>query len=69
MVKTPSTMLELGSSAPDFNLPNTNPEHGGDTVSLTQCGGYQALLVVFMCNHCPYVIHIVEKLAEIYTLT
>ncbi len=65
MVKTPSTTLELGSSAPDFNLPNTNPEHGGETVSLAQLGDSKALLVVFMCNHCPYVIHIIETLVDV----
>lgn len=64
MVKTPSTALELGSSAPDFSLPNTHPEYGGDTVSLSQLRGHKALLVVFMCNHCPYVIHIIEALVE-----
>lgn len=58
-------MLELGASAPDFDLLNTNPDYGGDTVSLTQCRGHKALLVVFMCNHCPYVIHIVEKLVQV----
>lgn len=62
MVKTPSTKLELGSSAPDFNLSNTCPDYGGATVSLSQFQDDKALLVVFMCNHCPYVLHIIEGL-------
>ena len=65
MVETPSTQLELGSAAPDFSLPNTNPEYGGDTVSLSQFRDHAALLVVFMCNHCPYVIHIIESLVAV----
>ena len=65
MVKTPSTQLELGSGAPAFNPPNTNREYGGDTVSLPQLGDHAALLVVFMCNHCPYVIHIIESLVAV----
>lgn len=65
MVTTPSTEIQSGSSAPDFNLPNMNPDHGGDTVSLVDFDRCDALLVVFMCNHCPYVIHIVDKLAEL----
>lgn len=57
--------LELGSAAPDFNLPNTNPDQGGDAVSLSDFKDSKALLIVFMCNHCPYVIHIIAKLVEV----
>ena len=57
--------LELGSAAPDFSLPNTNPGCGGDTVSLSDYQQSSALLIVFMCNHCPYVIHIISKLVEV----
>ena len=56
MAQTPSTMLELGTVAPDFNL----PEPGGKTVSLSDFHG-NPLLVVFSCNHCPYVLHILES--------
>lgn len=59
MVKTASTMLPLGSHAPDFSLPNVD----GTMVSLSEFSG-QPLLVVFMCNHCPFVIHIRDKFAE-----
>jgi peroxiredoxin len=53
MVKTASTMLPLGSIAPDFALPNVD----GNSVSRRDYAG-KPLLVVFMCNHCPFVIHI-----------
>lgn len=59
MVKTASTMLPLGTQAPDFSLPNVD----GSTVSRTQFAG-KPLCVIFMCNHCPFVIHIRAALAE-----
>jgi len=58
MAKTPSTMLELGTPAPDFSLPDTD----GKTISLKDFAG-KPLLVVFICNHCPYVVHIRKELA------
>jgi peroxiredoxin len=61
MALTPSTMLALGTSAPDFRLPDTN----GKTVSLADFKDAPALLVVFMCNHCPYVKHIRAGLAAL----
>lgn len=61
MARTLSTMLELGTRAPDFNLPDTN----GNQVSLQDFGNAKGLLLVFMCNHCPYVKHIQHKLAEV----
>src|SRR5271163_4333847 len=61
MALTPSTMLPLGTSAPDFQLPDTN----GKLVSLADFKNAPALLVVFMCNHCPYVIHIRAGLAQL----
>jgi peroxiredoxin len=61
MVLTPSTMLPLGTKAPAFSLPNVD----GSTVSLADFGGAKALLVVFMCNHCPYVIHVAPELAKL----
>lgn len=58
MVRTASTMLPLGTTAPPFSLPNTE----GNTVSLDQFAGSKAVLVIFMCNHCPFVKHIAEQL-------
>ena len=51
MVKTASTMLQLGTLAPDFSLVNID----GRTVSKSDFAGRPALLVMFICNHCPYV--------------
>ena len=59
MVKTASTMLPLGSAAPGFSLPNVD----GQTVSDSDFAG-KPLLVVFMCNHCPFVIHLRDHLAK-----
>jgi peroxiredoxin len=61
MVKTASTMLPLGSQAPDFSLPDTN----GNTVALGDFQDAPALLVIFMCNHCPFVKHIAGELARL----
>ena len=61
MAVTPSTMLPLGTQAPDFSLLDTE----GKTVSLDDFKDAPALLVVFMCNHCPYVIHVREGLAQL----
>jgi len=60
MVKTASTMLPLGTKAPDFSLTNAV---NGKKVSLRDFEGKRALLVIFMCNHCPFVKHIAEGLA------
>jgi peroxiredoxin len=59
MVLTPSIMQELGMSAPAFRLPNTE----GKIVALDDFGDAPAFLIVFMCNHCPYVKHIGSGLA------
>lgn len=59
MALTPSVMLELNTPAPDFRLPDTE----GRLVSLNDFKDAKALLVVFMCNHCPYVKHIRAGLA------
>ena len=59
MARTESTMLELGTQAPDFSLPDTT----GKLVTLADFEDANGLLVVFMCNHCPYVIHIRDALA------
>ncbi len=65
MAATESTMLELGVRAPDFELPNTNPAVGAKTVSLVDYAGSKALLVMFVCNHCPYVIHLRSALVAL----
>ena len=56
MAVTPSTMLPLGTEALPFALPDTE----GKMVALTDFDGAKALLVVFMCNHCPFVKHILD---------
>jgi peroxiredoxin len=61
MAETPSTMLALGTKAPHFRLPDPY----GKWVSLDDFKDAPAVLVVFMCNHCPYVKHIQSKLAEV----
>lgn len=57
MSETPSTMLDIGTSAPDFLLPEPA---SGKTVGLADFEG-RPLLVVFSCNHCPYVLHILDS--------
>ena len=61
MVKTASTMLDIGTPAPDFSLPNVD----GKTVSLADFKGKPALLVMFICNHCPFVKHVADQLARL----
>ena len=65
MSATESTMLALGTSAPDFSLPNTNPAYPQETVSLADFSQAKALLVMFVCNHCPYVIHLRSAIVEL----
>lgn len=55
-------MLPLGTPAPDFSLPDTE----GNVASLSDFAGVRALLVVFACNHCPFVVHVRKELANIY---
>ncbi len=61
MVRTLSTMQPLGSPAPDFSLIDTE----GKTVSLADFRGPKGLLIVFMCNHCPYVKHVADPLKQL----
>jgi peroxiredoxin len=58
MVKVESTMLPLGSPAPEFNLPDID----GQMVSSQDYAG-RPLLVMFICNHCPFVVHVRDALA------
>src|SRR5262245_3788259 len=60
MALTPSTMLPLGTTALDFRLQDTN----GKMVSLADFKEARALVVAFICNHCPYVKHIRAGLAQ-----
>ena len=61
MAATPSTMVALGATAPAFRLPDTTSDR---TVSLDDLEG-DALLVMFICNHCPFVKHVRSQLAAI----
>ena len=61
MAATNSTMLALGTSVPNFSLPDTE----GNIVSAADFKGAPALLVIFMCNHCPFVKHILNDLVEL----
>ncbi len=61
MVKTESTMMPLGTEAPDFELPDTD----GRVVSLRRdLSGQNGVVVAFICNHCPFVKHIRDELAR-----
>jgi peroxiredoxin len=62
MALTESTMLELGTTAPDFALPDVVT---GKTVRLEELRGQKALLVMFICAHCPYVQHVEKGLAAL----
>lgn len=62
MAITLSTMMELGTLAPDFTLLNTV---SGKKVSLSDLKSEKATVVVFICNHCPYVLHLNTKLVEV----
>jgi peroxiredoxin len=61
MARTPSTMLPLGTVAPAFHLPDTDSQ----LVSLSDFVDRPALLVMFICNHCPFVKHLRSALAEL----
>jgi peroxiredoxin len=61
-VAVPSTMLALGTKAPDFELPDVVSSR---TVSIRDFDRKQALLVMFICRHCPYVRHVRSELARL----
>jgi peroxiredoxin len=61
MAQTPSNMLPLGTSAPAFSLPDAN----GALHSLGDAKNSPATLVMFICNHCPFVIHVADELARL----
>ena len=62
MARTPSNMLPLGTTAPDFSLYDTV---SGNTLSLNELKGEQATVVMFICNHCPFVIHVNKQLVKV----
>ena len=62
MALTESTMLELGTQAPEFSLPDVVL---GKTFSLKNFSNKKGLLVLFICQHCPYVQHVKEELARL----
>ena len=62
MAKTLSNMLPLGTPAPDFRLPDTVSGH---TLSYADIAGSQATLVMFICNHCPFVKHVQDELVRL----
>jgi peroxiredoxin len=61
MVRTPSTMLPLGTVAPDFDLPNVD----GRMVDYAAAAGPKGTVVMFICNHCPFVKHVADELARL----
>lgn len=63
MALTPSNMLPLGTIAPDFKLPDTR--QNDELVSLQSLKSAIATVIIFTCNHCPYVKHIQTKLSEV----
>jgi thiol-disulfide isomerase/thioredoxin len=62
MALTPSTMLPLGTQAPEFVLPDTVSHQ---TLSLAQLKSDVATVIMFICNHCPYVKHVTHELVKL----
>ena len=62
MARTASNMLALGTAAPDFNLLNTVD---GNHVSLQDAKGINGTVIMFICNHCPFVVHVNKQLIDI----
>jgi peroxiredoxin len=62
MAATESKMLPLGTPLPDFTLPDVL---GGRKVSAAELTGPRGVLVMFICNHCPYVVHLRPRLVEV----
>jgi peroxiredoxin len=61
MARTPSQMLPLGTLAPEFSLPDPD----GASHSLDDAAGSRAYLIMFICNHCPFVKHVADELARL----
>ena len=62
MARTPSNMMPLGTSAPEFCLPDTV---SGKEVCLSDVRGEIATVVMFICNHCPFVKHVQDELVRL----
>ena len=62
MARTPSTMVSLGTKAPDFTLPDTI---SGRDISLLEIKGQKATVIMFICNHCPFVKHVNTELVKL----
>lgn len=62
MAQTPSTMIALGTKAPEFTLPDTV---SGKNLSLNNLKSDKATLIMFICNHCPFVIHVNKELVKL----
>ncbi|HYE61077.1 MAG TPA: thioredoxin family protein [Phycisphaerales bacterium] len=67
MARTPSTMaLDIGTVAPDFTLPDySSQERAGRLVSLAEAAQGRPLVVMFLCNHCPFVKHVRAEIANL----
>ncbi|MCO6164335.1 thioredoxin family protein [Flavobacterium sp. NRK F7] len=62
MAQTPSNMLALGTKAPDFLLPATN---FNTNFNFAECKGHKGTVVLFICNHCPFVLHVIDEIVMI----
>jgi peroxiredoxin len=62
MARTPSNMLPLGTQAPDFSLTETVSKKN---LSLSQLKGLKATVIMFICNHCPFVKHVNKELSQL----
>ncbi len=62
MARTSSNMLPLGTKAPDFLLPASN---FNTNFNFAECKGHKGTLVMFICNHCPFVLHVIEEIVMI----
>ena len=62
MARTPSNMLPLGTKAPDFKLLDTVT---GQILSLEKLKGEKGTVIMFICNHCPFVIHVNSQVSQL----
>ena len=62
MARTPSNMIPLGTQAPDFKLPDTV---SNQVRTLQELKGLQATVVMFICNHCPFVKHVNTAISKL----
>ncbi len=62
MARTPTTQIPLGFKAPHFNLPDVI---SNKNISLANISMKKGLVVMFICNHCPYVVHVIDEIINI----